>query len=663
MLLLTTMAAILSLQLSPVSAGALSPTSTPSNLAEGAVPNMLAGAPVVVAAVSTTTPTTAAVANVPGSNPNLAAFMSNMMQFLQYIQANSVQNSGCANDNILCSILVSSSTAVNGALTVVSYPTPMTAVQCQALCTPASNCVAYEITNVTTSVRNVYPTNSNGLGCNCGSAGGAAAQIGPANQPAADTLQSTIPVTVAPTSTTPTTTTSTTTTPTTTTSTTTTPTTTTTTTTALPTTTTTLSPNAYQVAFTAETNQPFSTTGSAIPLNIVLDDYNNHFNSATNTFSVSAGGIYFVEMCVGIQSQQTANIKLQGSAPLQIGLTWDANTQNGVVTQCRSGVVQVSSGTPLQMVLDSGTSYSDVNNNLTSLSVFSISNSMSDAAVNALVYAFAPETPPTVNNTLTPIQLTPVIPSTPQSFFNPTQATYTCQYDVPHFVAVSAGVEKGIPTLVQITTSNSINTGLTRTTVNYNGITTMSRNVIVSCNKGETITMNLQSGTVINSDSTNKYNLTTFTVFPYQPRSVQTPVAWGVYKWYISYNNQANQAPLDPFYFTNVTVNQNNAFNFDSRNVVAPVTGYYYICITSGAGVGVDGNKFVFQMKRGNEVLLTVSDQSTSQQATDAFGQCGVILLNKGDQIRCVGNPNSYFYSSLSAFEISWTGMLLYQSP
>lgn len=641
MLLLASVAAILSIQLSLTSAVALTQTA-PMVQAEGvavASNNLGAGAP--VAANPATAPT--AVANVPvASDPNLTVFIGNMMKFFQYIQANSVQNSGCANQNIICSILVSNSSAGNGVLTAVSYPTPMTVAQCQLLCNQSTiPCVAYEITNATTNVRNVYPVSTNGLPCNC--AGGSSAVIAPGKPPAADTLQTT---------TTPqTTTSSTTTTPTTTTS---------STTTTPPTTTIPIPATAYQVAFTAETNQSFSNSGSPIPLNIIVDNYNNNYNNATNSFPVSAGGIYFTEMCVGIQGGQSANVRLQDSAPLQIGLTWDATTQDGVVTQCRSGVVQVSSGAHLQMVLDNGMAYSDADNELTSLSIFSISNSMSDNAVNALVYAFAPETPPIVNNTLTPIPLTPVIPPTAPAFFDAAKATYTCQYDAPHFVAVSAGVQKGVPTLVQITTTNSINTGLTRTTVNYNDVTTMSRNVIVSCKKGETITMNLQSGTVVNSDLKNKYNLTTFTVFPYLPRSAPTPVAWGVYKWYTAYNNQADQSPLDPFYFTNVTVNQNNAFSMDSRLVVAPVSGHYYVCITSGAGVGINGNKFNFQMKRNKEVLLTVSDQSTTQKATDAFGQCGVFLLNKGDQIRCVGNPGSYFYSSLSAFELSWTGMLLY---
>lgn len=649
-MLLLALVAILNYQINPASAGAIAQNVQP----EGSEFNNNGLAAAANPAASSTISSPVAVA---AADPDFAEFMDNMKKFFQYIQANSVQNSGCANQNIICSILVSNSTSGQG-LTAVNFPNPMTVAQCQAACNQSTvTCFAYEITNVTTSVRNVYPVNPNGLPCNCG---GSSAVIGGGYTPQADTLLTT--TTPPTTTTTPTTTTSsTTTTPTTTTPTTTTPTTTTPTTTT-PTTTIPLPTSAYQVAFSAETDSSFSTPGGVVPLNIVTDDYNNHFDVNNDMFTVSAGGIYFTEMCVGVKGGSPVNMRLQGSAPLQLGLTWDATTQDGIVTQCRSGMVQVSSGTHVQMVLDSGVSYSDSNNHLTSLSVFSVSNSMSDNALSALVYAVAPETPPIVNDTLTPIPLTSIIAPSTQGIFNAQKATYTCQYNVPHFVAVSAGVQKGIPTEVQITTSNSINTGLTRTTINYNDITTMSRNVMVSCNKGETITMNLESGTVVNSDGKNNYNLTTFTVFPYMPRSVQTPVAWGIYKWYISYNNQADQSALDPFYFTNVTVNLGNAYNENSRYFVAPVSGYYYTCITSGAGVGVNGNKFDFQMMRNSEVLLTVSDQSTIQKATDIFGQCGVVLLNKGDQVRCVGKPGSYFYSSLSAFELSWTGMLLYQT-
>jgi len=600
-----------------------------------------------------------AVANSPqgSSNTEFMDFLANMCKFYQYVQTNK-GSAGCSDDQkIICSILVANPSAGQMVLTSSPMSSPMTVAQCQQACNQSSiPCVAYEITNVTSGVRNVYPVNGNSGLCNCG--GSSATLSGLGNNPAADTLYT-------GTTAGPATTSSSTTTPTTTTPTSTTTPTTTRTTTPTPSTTTTPPPlSSLQVAFTADAPSSFSTVGSAIPLTDIVSDYNGHYSSGSNSLSLTAGGIYFAEMCVGVPAGSMADVRLQNSAPLSLGLSWNATSQNGVITQCRSGIIQTTSPTQIQMVLDSGSVYSDNVNELTTMTVFSVSNSMSDQAVAALVYAVAPETTPYVNNTLKPIPLTPVIAPANPSVFNGPQATYVCQVTGPHLVAVSAGILAGIPTILQITVSTpgSIDTGVVRTTLKLNGVTTQGRNVIVNCNQGDTITYNVVSGSVTNSDGKNNYNLTTFTVFPYLPRAPTPSVAWGIYKWYIAYNNQNGaQQPLDPFYFTNVTTNVGDAFDVNSRYVTVPYTGYYYICITSGAGVGMSGSTFTFQLQdEQNTVLLSVQDQSNSQQATDMYGQCGVFKLQQNERIRCVGAGDSYFYSSIANYELSWIGMLLY---
>jgi len=578
--------------------------------------------------------------NKPVTNGEFTDFLASMWKFFQNVQnTNGQQTSGCSdNQNIICSILIKNSTNGQLVLTAVDYSQPMTAQQCAQLCQSNQSCVAYEITNITTSIRQVYPVSNssglNGQGCNCPTVVGNCP-----NPPANVELQTTTP------------------------STTTTPTTTTTT---IPTTTTTTTPATTRtytaadkgVAFTATSSQSYSQVGGVIPLNS-QSDYNSHFSN--NQFSAVAGGLHFVEVCAGVQAGTPVNVRVQGSTNLQLGLTWNAKSQNGVESPCRSGLVQQASGSSLSLVLDSGVAYSDASN-LNSLTVFSVSESMSDDSLSKLAYAYAPNSPPIVNNTLTPIPMKSVVtPANSAASFDASTATYTCGWTGPHIVSVSAGVMANTPTEIQIT-NQDINLGLTRTTVKFDGSTTQSRNVVINCVQGNKIQLNLVSGTVLDSDSTHNYNLTTFAVFPYIPRHVASPVSWGIYKWYIAFNNEqntGNTGVIDPFYFTNVTVNQGKAYDANSRVLTVPSSGYYFTCITSGAGVGKNGATFTFSLMRNSETLIQVDHQSTFEGATDMFGRCAILKLNANDVIRAVGNDNSYFYSSITAYELSWIGFKL----
>jgi len=347
-----------------------------------------------------------------------------------------------------------------------------------------------------------------------------------------------------------------------------------------------------------------------------------------------------------------------GSAPLTVGMTWDAVIQNGVETQCRSAIVQPQSGASLSLQLDSGSVFSD-SNNLVSFTAFSLTNSMTADAMSRFVYAVAPTSPPVVNQTLTPIPMTTVISPASATTFNPTLALYTCGSTGVYFVSASVGVLPHMATQAQITTATQ-SIELTRTSVLYDGVTTLSRNTLVQCAAGQTIQFNMLSGTTVNSVSTNQYNLTTFAVVPYEPLNIQQPVAWAVSKWYISYNNQGGQANLDPFYFSNVTVNVGSAYSFNSRTVTATQTGYYYIYISAGAGVGLSGRTYTFSLMRGTQVLFGVEHLSSAEGATDVYGHGEVVHLTAGDIIRVVALAPSYIYSSLAGYEAEWMGMLLY---
>jgi hypothetical protein len=231
-------------------------------------------------------------------------------------------------------------------------------------------------------------------------------------------------------------------------------------------------------------------------------------------------------------------------------------------------------------------------------------------------------------------------------------------------VSASVGALAHASTGVQIT-NNAIPIGLTRSSLLYDGVTTLSRTTILPCTAGSTIQLNLLYGTVVNSDGVNPYNLTTFTIIPYEPANTPTPVSWAAYKWYISFSSPPSQIS-DPFYFSNITINQGNPITSTNPfQITIPVGGYYYIHMSSGAGLGnpqAPSKTYMLSLMRGTQVLFAIEHLSSSLDASDVFGHGGIVLLNKGDNIRCVGAASSYFYSSLENYETSFSGMLLYST-
>jgi len=429
-----------------------------------------------------------------------------------------------------------------------------------------------------------------------------------------------------------------------------------------PTTTVTFPPAAKNVAFNVVIPNPYNTAGGTIPFVTNGSDINNHFNPSSNNFPVVAGGIYYVEICAAVNSGQTANVRLAGSVP-QTGVTWDATIQNGVETQCRGCLTVPANGASLSAVLDSGAVYSDPNFP-TSLTVFSVQSSMTADAVSRTVFAVGVPNPPTgKNGTLTPLPMTTVIAPADPSVFNAQTATYTCKTTGNYFVSASVGAMVHASTGVQIT-NNVIPIGLTRSSLLYDGVTTLSRTTILPCTAGSTIQLNLLYGTVVNWDNKNAYNLTTFTIIPYEPANAPTPISWAAYKWYISFSSPPSQIS-DPFMFSNITLNQGNPISSTNPFLITvPVSGYYYVHLSAGAGLGnpeAGGYKtYTLSLKRGNEVLFAIEHLSSSLDASDVFGHGGIVQMTKGDVIRAVGAAESYYYSSLANYETSFSGMLLY---
>ena len=319
-------------------------------------------------------------------------------------------------------------------------------------------------------------------------------------------------------------------------------------------------------------------------------------------------------------------------------------------TNCRAGLIEPASGATLSLVLDSGTLFGDQNQE-TMFTAFSVSDSMTSDAVSRAVYAVGAPVQPLVNG---PINLVPIISPTVSGVFDGPSATYTCTTTGPYFFSASVGVPANTQTRVQIT-NDVLPVELTRNSLNYNGVTTLSRSTILQCNAGQKVELNLLTGMVVQSGTAGfQYNLTSFTAFPYLPRNVSQPVAWAAYKDYIV---ESIGGPTDPLYFTNVTVNIGNAYSEQSNTVIAPVAGYYYMNLNVGAGI----NKTLeLTLQRQNEVFFAIDHTTTNLNAEDSYSHSVIVLLAAGDVVRAVALTDSTIFSGVVGYQTAFVGMLLY---
>lgn len=399
---------------------------------------------------------------------------------------------------------------------------------------------------------------------------------------------------------------------------------------------------ARPTAFSAGRSGNLNGAQNPIPLNVVLSNVNGAYNNVSYSYTTPSSGIYFVEICAGLQSGQPASVALRQGGTTVLGLVWQSQIHNGIDTVCRAGLLQLPPSVTLTLSLESGALYSA--NLETMFSVFSVSDSMSDAARSPTVSAVG-----IASNSQTGIvPLTATIGAS-SGGFDASTSSYTCATTGLYFFSVTVGVSANTATRVQLT-GLPYNVELTRNSALLNGITTLSRTVLLSCNEGSRVRLNITFGSITNYAS---YQMITFSAFLYLPRYVSS-AAWSLLK---DYSADTQSGPMDPFYFNIVVYNGNGLYNENSRQVTITTSGYYYVYISTGSA---QFSPLMFSLRRNGATLFAINHQTTTEEGEDSGGHGAVVALNANDVLKVVGEVTSYTYSSADGHQISFFGMLLY---
>lgn len=332
--------------------------------------------------------------------------------------------------------------------------------------------------------------------------------------------------------------------------------------------------------------------------------------------SDSIGGLYMIDVGIGVASGQNAEVDLLVGGGVVKMVTLGSTNHNGVVTLSRSMLLYIP---PYQFVstqLNSGNLLGGYNEKYTSFSGFSLSKILSqDSNIYAMVAGFnLPSYPFSANNYVLPLQSL----AAPLNYNIVTGNAYECKVTGPYVFSFSAKVAAN--RFLRLAVEGlEINFEVLSYSTNRNGAKTLTRTFVAQCNQGTTVRMSLKTGEIFDAESSS------FTAFLYSPIAPQsspqsTPQSdqiWGIYKSYGS-NTQSGSA-LDPFLFDKTLVNPGNLYDGGLRSVRIQVSGYYYIYTSCGIERSRQVNMRVVRIKEGTNVVENIYYLRNSETTASKF--------------------------------------------
>lgn len=413
----------------------------------------------------------------------------------------------------------------------------------------------------------------------------------------------------------------------------------TTTTTTLPTTT--PEPRGGEGTFGALTRT--STTGRADPLTFptLLANRNNVYITSTDSYvSTAVSGFYFIEICAGMIAGTTAEVATRGAYP-PLAFVWTSTAHNGVVSNCRSGVLSMTRGVRiyLQQLAGGVSSNNDVQ---TSWSMFSITDAIrSPLSVLSAVHR-QPVTAPAVIPFINPT-------ANPPGQYDPSSYQYLCGSSGVFFFSFSAGVPGGQTAALRLVGLTNVFEISSASTV-QNSVISIDRAVVAQCSSGR-VRVQVTSGQITPGGSSQ--NLISFQAFPYQLPNV-TSASWGLYR---STSLSANSAATDPLPFDVAEVTQ--AVTYSNNVITLSEGGYYYTYISAGCPAG---QRCFLTLRRNSQTLYSIFKEATNDNGVQTLGHGMVVLFQAGDVLKVVNEANSGIFSSQDGLHTSFVGIRLYAS-
>ena len=379
---------------------------------------------------------------------------------------------------------------------------------------------------------------------------------------------------------------------------------------------------------------------SPVPYEAILVDSVSGFDETKTVYKVKSSGFYFIHLSAGVPAYQRLNYLLRNGTSEPSILLMHASFDGELVTSRDD--VQYLSENPILHVSSDYSLYSD-GMLLTSWSGFNVDKVME----NVVLFRAARTSPYTIEDSYIPLDVL---------LINIGQGWDRCN---SQFIAPLKGVyflswsSASVPNTVHVTQLN-INDALYAWSFiwagYFNGSDTTSQSMLIKVNAGDTARLGLIDGPVYSD-----FNYqTSFSGFLYTPKHGQN-VAWT-----FSFASQTDYL-LGPSIvnFTQIIVDESNAWNSSSATFSIPVSGTYYLKL-SGVSWPVE-YKFNLMLSVNDKLLMNVIDKvDTVRNFTHNLRSRALITrLQEGDRLLVTVPAGYSAYTLLDLKYITLSGFLI----
>ena len=293
--------------------------------------------------------------------------------------------------------------------------------------------------------------------------------------------------------------------------------------------------------------------------------------------------------------------------------------------------------------------YSD-NLEQTSFSAFGISEAMTSAQDSLFVsYSQGPR----ITAEPIPFGQQGIIYVNPTDLpYDTASSSYTCPYDGSYFVSISVGIRSGQMAQVLLTADyEPINFELTRTSQATNGLTTLSRSVLVSCSTGTSLQVQLVNGEITSGDSAAD-NLASLTVIPYDP--VGNSSAWALYRTCSWSATNASKVLI----FDQIEILDAATYHANNGTLKVSKSGTYMVYLSAAT---VPNQPMNLVVRRNGVDIVGLVSSSTESDGTDMVEHGVIVELDAGDILSAVGANGSSLFSDAGQ-QVGFWGFLIYDA-
>ena len=182
-------------------------------------------------------------------------------------------------------------------------------------------------------------------------------------------------------------------------------------------------------------------------------------------------------------------------------------------------------------------------------------------------------------------------------------------------------------------------------------MTTLAGKFFLDCRPNIQVSVKLISGSVSPGPTAQERSLVSFTAFHYNRTNA---AAWSVFR---ESNWTSHAGGMNPFSFgDDVLIIGSVTWSRTTNEVTIPVYGNYYVYVS---GATLPNRAFGLTVHRNGRGVFGVYRTSSTYNGIDSLGHGVVMILNAGDRLKVVADPNTAGYSRQDSRLASFFGFLI----